>query len=107
MFDADAENATVSDIYTHSLRECAAATPEAVRILKEMMKDTRCKPSDRIKAAATIIEQGDRWQNFRLEERIADLERRIKLRAGDLLAGDEDELLDREQLPLIPYKNAL
>src|SRR4028119_671487 len=110
MFDTENDDA-VDEIYTHSLRECAAATPEAVKILKEMMKDTRCKPIDRIKAAATIIEQGDRWQNLRLEERLADLEKRINLRAGDLLPEDEDEdedeLLDREQLPLIPYKNAL
>jgi hypothetical protein len=93
MFDTDyaVTDDAVNDTYTHSLRECAAATPEAVKILKQLMKDTRCKPIDRIKAAATIIEQGDRWQNFRLEERIADLERRIKLRAGDVLPEDADE----------------
>jgi hypothetical protein len=61
-----------------------------------MMRDSRCKLSDRIKAASIIIEQGDRWQNHRLEERLADLERRINLKAGDLLPDDENELHVRE-----------
>lgn len=104
MPDTDAQ---ISGIYTQALRECAAATPEAVECLKLMMRDVRCKPLDRIKAAATIIEQGDRWQNLRLEERLADLEQRINLRSGDLSSEDEDELLIGEQLPLIPCENAV
>lgn len=106
---ADTENARIDGIYTQALRECAAASPEAVECLKLMMRDTRCKPSDRIKAASIIVEQGDRWQNLRLEERLADLEQRINLRAGDLPFEDEDEdaLKDRELFTLSSYENVL
>lgn len=88
--------ATVGFIYTYGLRMCAIATVEAVEVLRDAIRDKNCKMSDRIRAAAIIMEQGERWQSFRLEEKITELEQRLAMRAS-ALPGRDDEEEDEER----------
>lgn len=84
-----AVSATVSCIYSYALRTSAVLSIEAVSLLRDAINDKGCKMSDRLKAASIALELGDRWQNFRLEEKIKELEARIAMRSGDV-PDDED-----------------
>lgn len=85
-----AVNATVGYIYTHGLRTAAFAAVEAVGLLREAVRDKEAKLSDRIRAAAMILDQGDRWQNLGIERRLTELERRLASRVGELGADEND-----------------
>lgn len=85
--------ATVVAIYTYGLRTCALASHEAIALLRTAVKDKSAKLNDRIRAATIILDMGDRWHHFHLENRITELERRLAQRAGEL-PPDEDAASD-------------
>lgn len=82
--------ATTSYLYTYGLRNCAIATVEATDYLRQVLRNDDAKTTDRLKAAQIIIDQGDRWQNQRLEVKLAELEKQLRARLEDE-ANQEDE----------------
>jgi len=83
--------ATTSYLYTYGLRNCAIATVEATDFLRKTLRDEDAKTADRLKAAQIIIDQGDRWQNQRLEVKLAELEKQLKARLENEAKLTEEE----------------
>lgn len=61
-------------VYQMSGELCAAASIEAVFVLKEIMGDNLAKSSDRIKAAEVILKRGDISDRWQFSQRLSKIE---------------------------------